>query len=81
MADTRPDDVFTDGLGKYRFDFPDNDYRIPGSAFEVCEDDDVDGWLPHTPTCQIVKLPMMPGACVRLWTSSTSRSAILRPSR
>lgn len=61
-----PDDVFTDGLGKYRVDFPANDYRIPGSEFELCEDeDDMDGWLPHTPLCQIVKLPMKPGACVQ----------------
>jgi hypothetical protein len=61
-----PDDVFTDGLGKYRVDFPANDYRIPGSEFELCEDEDeMDGWLPHTPLCQIVKLPIKPGACVQ----------------
>lgn len=58
----------TDGRGKYRFDFPANDYRIPGAKFEICEDleDDVaEGWLPHTPTCQVVQLPMKPGACVQ----------------
>jgi len=61
-----PDDVYTDGLGKYRIDFPANDYRIPGSEFEVCEDEDeMDGWLPRTPTCQIVKMPVKPGACVQ----------------
>jgi hypothetical protein len=58
------EETFTDGLGKFRFDFPTNDYRIPGAEFEICEDDDVDGWLPHTPTCQTVTLPMWPGACV-----------------
>jgi len=61
-----PDDVYTDGLGKFRIDFPANDYRIPGSEFEVCEDEDeMDGWLPRTPTCQIVKLPIQPGKCVQ----------------
>lgn len=59
-----PDNVFTDGLGKYVINFPANDYRIPGSEYEVCEDD-VDGWLPHTPTCQTIKLPLHPGACVQ----------------
>ena len=60
-----PDNVFTDGMGKYVFNFPANDYRIPGAEYEICEDDDVDGWLPHTPTCQVVKLPLHPGACVK----------------
>jgi hypothetical protein len=61
-----PDDVYTDGLGKYTINFPGDDYRIPGAEFEVCEDEDeMDGWLPHTPTCQIVKLPKQPGACVQ----------------
>jgi len=61
-----PDDIYTDGRGKFRIDFPANDYRIPGSEFEVCEDEDeMDGWLPVSPTCQIVKLPMQPGECVR----------------
>ena len=60
-----PDDVFTDGLGKFRFDFPKNDYRIPGAKYEICEDD-VDGWLPHTATCQTVQLPEWPGACVQM---------------
>lgn len=59
-----PDDVFTDGLGKFVFTFPANDYRIPGAEYEICEDD-VDGWLPKTPSCQIVKLPTHAGACVQ----------------
>ncbi len=61
-----PSNQFTDGLGYYKFEFPDNDYRVPGASFEICEDDDVDGWLPHTPTCQIVTLPSHPSAeCVQ----------------
>jgi len=59
-----PDNVFTDGLGKYVINFPSNDYRIPGAEYEICEDVK-DGWLPATPTCQTVKLPLHPGACVR----------------
>lgn len=55
----------TDGVGMYKIGFPDNDYRIPGSRYEICEDDSVDGWLPHTPTCQVVELPKWPGACVQ----------------
>jgi hypothetical protein len=55
----------TDGVGMYKINFPDNDYRIPGARYEICEDDNVDGWLPHTPTCQIVELPKWPGACVQ----------------
>jgi hypothetical protein len=55
----------TDGLGKYQINFPDNDYRIPGQQFEVCEEDDVDGWLPHTPICQTITMPKHPGACVQ----------------
>jgi len=53
----------TDGVGKYKIRFPDNDYRIPGQQFEVCESDK-DGWLPHTPTCQTITMPDHPGACV-----------------
>jgi uncharacterized surface anchored protein len=61
-----PDDVTTDGLGNFRFDFPRNDYRIPGAKYEICEDE-VDGWLPHTDTCQTVQLPEWPmGECVEL---------------
>jgi hypothetical protein len=57
--------VFTDGLGEFRFDFPRDDYRIPGAKYEVCEQAQ-DGWLPHTQTCQTVRLPEWPGACVQL---------------
>ena len=65
-----PDNVFTDGLGKFKFEFPTDDYRIPGSQYKVCEDDDVDGWLPHTSTCFTVTLPkhrwrMCPGSRLR----------------
>ncbi len=61
-----PDNVFTDGLGKFKFEFPTDDYRIPGSQYTVCEDDDVDGWLPHTSTCFTVTLPKTAGACVQV---------------
>ncbi len=61
-----PDNVFTDGLGNFKFEFPADDYRIPGSSYKVCEDDDVDGWLPHTSTCFTVTLPKHPGACVQV---------------
>lgn len=60
-----PADVTTDGLGKYRVDFPLRDYRIPGGKFEVCEEEK-DGWVAETPTCQTVRLPEWPGACVQL---------------
>lgn len=60
-----PDNVTTDGLGNFTIEFPRNDYRIPGARYEICEEDQ-DGWLPHTPTCQTVRLPEWPGACVEL---------------
>jgi hypothetical protein len=60
-----PDPVYTDGLGHFRIDFPLYDYRIPGAKYRVCEEIK-DGWLPHTSTCQTVKLPYEPGACVQL---------------
>jgi hypothetical protein len=60
-----PDNVFTDGEGEFQFDFPRNDYRIPGAKYEICEQAQ-DGWLPHNPTCQTVRLPEWPGACVEL---------------
>jgi hypothetical protein len=56
----------TDGTGKYRFDFPDKDYRMSGAAYKVCEEQR-DGWLPHTATCQTVYLPYKPAACVKAW--------------
>lgn len=49
-------EVTTNGIGEYRIEFPDNDYRIPGAKFELCEEVQ-DGWEPLTPTCQIVTLP------------------------
>ncbi|MBI3958519.1 MAG: LysM peptidoglycan-binding domain-containing protein [Chloroflexi bacterium] len=60
-----PGPVYTDGLGYFRFDFPMNDYRIPSAEYNICETI-TDGWLAHTPTCQKVKLPTTPGACVAL---------------
>jgi hypothetical protein len=61
-----PSDATTDGRGYFRFDFPRNDYRIPGAKYEVCEDEE-DGWLPHTDSCQTVELPEWPmGDCVQL---------------
>jgi hypothetical protein len=60
------DEVETDGTGKFRFDYPRDDYRVPGGLVEICEDDDVDGWVPHTPFCQRVELPKWPMDCVQL---------------
>ncbi len=60
-----PPPVYTDGTGRFRIDFPMNDYRIPGATYQVCEVVP-DGWLPQGPTCQWVTLPEQPGACVRL---------------
>lgn len=63
--DVDPKDVVTDGLGMYEFTFSGNDYRVPGSRYEVCEDyDDVEGWVARSPTCYTVTLPTTPGACV-----------------
>ena len=60
-----PESVMTDGLGRYRFDFPRDDYRIPGSAYEICEVQQ-DGWVTaFTTECQVVYLPHEPGACVQ----------------
>jgi LysM repeat protein len=59
------DNTFTDGLGHFEFDFPGDDYRIPGAEYKVCEIGQ-DGWLAHNPTCQTVRLPEWPGACVQL---------------
>jgi hypothetical protein len=62
-----PPNAFTDGLGKFRFEFPDNDYRVPGATYEICEDDDVDGWLPSNNPCRRVTLPEWPMAqCAQL---------------
>jgi hypothetical protein len=60
------DEVVTDGTGKFRFDYPRDDYRVPGGLVEICEDDDVDGWVPQTPYCQRVELPKWPMDCVQL---------------
>jgi hypothetical protein len=60
-----PDNVFTNGLGEFQIEFPRSDYRIPGAKYEICEQEQ-DGWLAHTPTCQKVRLPEWPGACVQL---------------
>jgi hypothetical protein len=62
-----PPNAFTDGLGKFRFEFPDNDYRVPGATYEICEDDDVDGWKPSSNPCRRVTLPEWPMAqCAQL---------------
>jgi len=60
-----PDNVFTNGVGEFTFEFPGDDYRIPGAEYQICELEK-DGWLAHTPTCQTVRLPEWPGACVQL---------------
>jgi len=56
----------TDGTGKYVFNFPADDYRIPGAAYKICEEQRA-GWLPHTAVCQTVYLPKKPGAPVKAW--------------
>lgn len=58
-----PDPVFTDGTGKYRIDLPLDDYRIPGSSYEICEETRT-GWTPVGPTCHTVTLPKYEGVCV-----------------
>lgn len=63
----QPTPVITNGEGEYTFTFPDDDYRIPGSRYKICEERR-DGWLPHTATCYTVTLPQEPGACVRVPT-------------
>lgn len=64
-GDPDPANVFTNGVGDFKIEFPVNDYRVPGSEYEICELGQ-DGWLPHNPTCQKVRLPEWPGACVQL---------------
>jgi hypothetical protein len=54
----------TNNAGDFKFVFPENDYRIPGAAYKICEQESP-GWLPHTPLCQTVYLPKHPGACVK----------------
>ncbi len=56
----------TDGTGKYVFTFPMDDYRVPGAAYKICEEQR-SGWLPHTATCQTVYLPTKPGNPVKAW--------------
>jgi hypothetical protein len=60
-----PDPVMTDGQGKYRIDLPFDDYRVPGSTYEVCEEKRT-GWTAVTPDCQTVTVPKYPGACVEV---------------
>jgi hypothetical protein len=60
-----PENVFTDGLGKFKFTFPADDYRIPGAEYQICELEK-DGWTANNPTCRKVRLPEWPGACVQL---------------
>lgn len=59
------DTVTTDGLGYYRICFPENDYRVPGASYKICEVMQT-GWLAHTPTCYTAKLPPYPDAPVRV---------------
>jgi hypothetical protein len=53
--------ILTNWEGVYRIEFPDNDYRLPGAKFEICEVIQ-DGWEPLTPTCQVITLPEKPTA-------------------
>jgi tetratricopeptide (TPR) repeat protein len=57
-----PEPVYTNGFGEYKFDFPLQDYRIPGAVYKVCEEEQ-DGWISKSGTCQEVTLPMDPGFC------------------
>ncbi|MEM7535768.1 MAG: SpaA isopeptide-forming pilin-related protein [Chloroflexota bacterium] len=61
-GDPEVDAVLTNGLGEYKFVFPSNDYRVPGSRYEVCEEEQ-DGWRNHSPLCRVVTLPYEPGMC------------------
>lgn len=61
-GDIVPDAVVTDGQGKFRINFPFDDYRVPGSTYLVCEETR-DGWTPVNQTCYRVTLPKYPGAC------------------
>jgi hypothetical protein len=62
-GDINPDPVVTDGQGKFRIDFPLDDYRVPGSTYQISEETR-DGWTPNGPTVQTVTLPKYPGSCV-----------------
>lgn len=55
-----PDSVLTNGLGEYSFTLPADDYRVPGSAYRICEEE-LDGWLAHTPICYTIHIPHKPG--------------------
>ena len=57
-----PPPQYTNGFGYYRFDFPDEDYRIPGALYDICEIVE-DGWDPVGPTCHRIKLWKQPGLC------------------
>ncbi|MEZ4621282.1 MAG: LysM peptidoglycan-binding domain-containing protein [Caldilineaceae bacterium] len=66
-GDIDPDDIITDGLGMYKFTFSGNDYRVPGSRYEICEDyEDVEGWVSRSPICYTVTIPQTAGACVQV---------------
>ena len=64
-GDVVPESVKTDGQGKFRIDFPFDDYRVPGSAYLVCEEVR-DGWTPVSQTCYRVNLPKYPGKCTEV---------------
>lgn len=61
----QPTPVLTDGEGEYNFVFPEDDYRVPGARYKICEEQR-DGWQPHTATCYTVQLPQEPGECVKV---------------
>ncbi len=64
-GDIVPDPVVTDGQGKFRIDFPFDDYRVPGSAYLVCEEIR-DGWTSVSQTCYKAYLPKYPGKCTEI---------------
>lgn len=61
----QPTPVLTDGEGEYNFVFPEDDYRVPGARYKICEEQR-EGWQPHTATCYVVQLPQEAGECVKV---------------
>ena len=61
----KPANVTTDGTGYFRFDLPDNDYRIPGETYKICEAVK-EGWVTVGEACYSVTLPEKPGYCVEV---------------
>jgi hypothetical protein len=56
------DSVVTDGFGMYRFYLPSNDYRVPNSYYEVCEELQ-EGWINVSARCYRVQIWPEGGMC------------------